>query len=153
MHGASLKAAIDALYEVFSSARLSSPFVGCLHCFTPSDLLYVGATPLRAFTHGDLYQISWKLVSTLGSPQDVCYFVPRFLDALAEGALLDVRMLSKKLAAIPPAELTPERCDQLREAFRCLFAASNPPDELADEQCRVEVREALPNVFDGSQEW
>lgn len=143
-----MREAIDRLYAAFSDATLSSPLVACPHCFTDGDLRYLENAPLQSLGHGDLSLIATKLVSTLGTPEDVSYFVPRIVEAIAEGALIELRPFAERIAKIPTMEWTPVRQTALRDVFSLLFQVTDGTwDDLGNEATRAELREVLPNVF------
>ncbi len=145
--GAELRAAISQLYVAFADATLCLPFRACPHCFTPSDVEYVVKTPRQAFSHGDLSLIAAKLISTLGGPEDVAYFAPRILEALAEGALIEIEPFADRLAQMPEQMWTAERTKALSETFTLLFAATKDTwDDLGSEATRVHLQRVLPTV-------
>lgn len=144
--GAELRSAIGRLYSAFADATLRLPLQACPHCFTPSDVVFVVETPLRSFSHGDISLIAWKLISTLGLPDDVAYFTPRIMEALAEGAFIDVNVFVKKLERMPAQAWTMERVRALSETFELLFAAADGTfDDLGSEETRERVRLLLTN--------
>jgi hypothetical protein len=116
-----VRRAVDRLYQAFSAARLSEDFTGCPHCFTLSDIEYVRRTPVAAFTHDELAVISFHLVTTLGKGDDVPYFIPRLIEAFAEGMAIDIEPLADRIARVPAAWWTAERSTALRSAFDVLF--------------------------------
>lgn len=118
-----IRQAIDRLYRAFASARLSDDFEGCPHCFTESDIRYVRDTPVSNFTHRDLILIGQTLLATLGSAQDVPYFIPRFMEALAEDLPIDLRRIVDHIAAVPRALWTTERLCAVRVVFDVLLRA------------------------------
>jgi hypothetical protein len=118
-----VRKAVDELYRAFSSARLSTNFTGCPHCFTESDLRYVQETPVSSFTHDDLVVIGLNLGVLLGRAEDVPYFIPRLVEALAEGLAIDIEPLADQFVLIPESSWTPERKHALREVFHSLFDA------------------------------
>lgn len=122
-YGDELRAAIDDVYRTFAEAKLSDPLIGCPHCFTPSDLHYLATTPLQSFNHRELYLIATKLVSTLGESDDVAYFTPRIIEALAEGMAMDIAPFADHVAEISPVFWRAERTAALGKAFRMLYAA------------------------------
>lgn len=139
---------MDELYRCFATAELSEPLNACMHCFTPSDLQYLRETPRSSLSHGDLSLISSKLVSTLGTPKDIAYFVPRIVEAIAEGALIDVEPFGERLAQMPPEEWTKTRRRALAQVFRLFFmAADGTLDDLAMESTREALKRSLPSLF------
>jgi len=127
-HVSDLRESIENLYAAFADATLSAPLRGCPHCFTPADLEYVRVTPLRSLSHGDLYIIQWKIVSTLGNESDVAYFLPRLMEALAEGALFDLDVLAQKIERIPASDRTERRIAGIREMLHAITVASDGTD-------------------------
>jgi hypothetical protein len=138
-----LRAAVARLYEAFSDARLSDPLAACSHCFMPSDVLYVAATPLRSFSHADLSLVSSKLTSTLGCPEDVAYFVPRIVEAIAEGAHIELSPFASRLGKMPARDWRPERREALLECFELLFTqAEGAWCDLSDSENQQALRAA-----------
>ena len=122
-HGAALRAAVDGLEMAFANARLSDDFSGCPHCFMPSDIEYLRTTPPERLSLSDVYYVGTKLISTLGSADDVAYFTPRLVEALAQGLPIDLDPIIDRIAAIPEPLWTAERRGAVRDAFGALFAA------------------------------
>ena len=152
-YGREARAALDRLYLAFASARLSENVDGCPHCFTESDLRYVRNTPLSEFTHGDLRMIGTKLVSTLGGAEDVPYFIPRLVEAFAEGMVVDVEPVADRIALVPASCWTPERVAAIRETFEMLFdlghrdyKGGGPYGTFADPDSREYVRAKLATL-------
>lgn len=140
-----LLVAIDRLYSAFAGAALSTPLTACPHCFTGADIEYLVTMPVRSLSHGDLAVIATKLISTLGEPEDVAYFVPRIVEAIAEGATFDIDAFAERLAQMPDAMWTVERIDALKGVFTLLFAATDGTwDDLASERTREHLKRALP---------
>lgn len=133
-----VRRAVDRLYRAFSGARLSDDFTGSPHCFTVSDIEYVKHTPVAAFTHDDLAVISSRLVTTLGAGDDVPYFIPRLIEAFAEGMAVDIEPLADRIARVPAASWTAERSTALRSAFDVLFDAGRKDHDglFADPESR-----------------
>jgi|SRR5579863_1417774 len=151
--GNELRAAIDRLYAAFKGAKLSRPLKACRHCFTEADVDYLMSTPPRLFTHGDMYLIGTKLVTTLGEPSDVAYFVARLLEAIAEGARIEPDAMAQRFAQIPLIQWTNARRKALRECFDLLFAATDgTEDDFGRDYERKKLRDALPAVFDAERE-
>ena len=143
-HGSDLRRSIDELYAAFADATLSTPLRGCPHCFTAADLEYVRVTPLRSLSHGVLSMIQWKLVSTLGTEADVAYFIPRLMEALAEGALFDLHVLAQKLECMPAGDRTEGRIACLRETLQFMYAANDGTDtSFAVDPDREELTRAI----------
>lgn len=152
-YGDELRAALDRLYEAFKGAKLSSPLNACRHCFTEADVNYLMTTRPRLFTHGDMYLVGTKLVTTLGKPSDVAYFVPRLIEALAEGAYIEPEAIAKRFAQIPRIQWTNARRKALKECFELLFAATDgTEDDFGLEHERQRLRNALPVVFEKESE-
>lgn len=146
--GGALRRAIDQLYAAFSGASLSSPLKACAHCFTSADIEYLRTTPVKSLNHGDLYLIATKLVTTLGEERDIAYFVPRLIEAMAEGARIDVLPLAHRLAGIPAQQWDVQKEAALRDCFQQLFAATkDTPDDLALDCCRTDLLNAFPRIF------
>ena len=146
--GEELRDALGRLYAVFAVCRLSSPLRGCPHCFTDSDLNYLQTTALQSLTHGDLALIASKLVTTLGEPDDIAYFLPRIMEALAEGAYIELEPLADRLAQIPASHWNLQREQALRDCFTLLFAmADGTVHDLGDESRQSYIRTTLPRVF------
>lgn len=149
-YGSQLRSALDRLYLAFESARFSSPVRPCPHCFTASDVVYLTDSPLRSLTHGDLAVVFTKLISTLGTPDDVAYFVPRIMEALAEGAFIEVEPFADRLAQMPEPLWTSARVNALTETFALLLAATEGTwDELGREATREHLRRVSPKVTGG----
>ena len=143
-HGAALRAALDELYAAYADAALSSNFHGCPHCFVPSDIAYLRATPLRELTHGDLATIGWKLVTTLGSAADVSYFLPRLLEAIAENAAVNEEVLADRMLAIPTEHWAQRRIAAVRVVLQALLDdACTRDDESRAESIRT-LQAAVP---------
>jgi hypothetical protein len=149
-YGHEVREALDRLRLAFADARLSENFAGCPHCFTESDLRYVRETPLSSFTLDDLASIGSRLVSTLGDADDVPYFLPRLVEAFAQGMLLDIEPVADRIASVPAASWTPERVAALRDAFETLFVIGmrdyeegGPYGTFADPNSRDYVRAKL----------
>jgi hypothetical protein len=122
-----------------------------MHCFTPSDVEYLRTPPLRSFSHGDIALIATKLISTLGGPADVAYFTPRIVEALAEGALIDLVPFAERLAKMPPDLWTNGRVAALAETFRLLFAATEGTwDDLGMGDTRDQLRRVIPRLLEGA---
>jgi len=152
-YGESLRQAVERLYTAFADCHLSVPLRGCPHCFTDADLDYLRTTPLRSLTHGDLYVVATKLITTLGEPSDAGYFAPRILEALAEGAYIELESVADRLSQIPVTSWNPERRQALYEYFSVLFEAIEGTwAYLGDENRRTYVRKALPSIFSVSGE-
>jgi hypothetical protein len=108
---------------------------------------YLVTTPLRSLSHGDVELIATKLISTLGSPQDIAYFTPRIVEALAEGAVFDIDAFAERLAQMPEAMWTVERVDALNGIFSLLFAATDGTwYDVGSERTRAQLKGALPKV-------
>lgn len=139
-----LRAAIEGLYAAFADARLSDPLPVCRHCFTESDVRYLSATPLGSLSHADLGLICSKLISTLGSPDDVAYFLPRVVEGIAEGACIDLLPFAECLKKMPAGAWSPERRNALRRCFQLLFAETDGTlCDLSDEENRGALSSVL----------
>jgi hypothetical protein len=145
-HERGVRDALDRVKRAFSSARLSDAFTGCPHCFMQSDIEYVRFTPADSLTQDDLAVIGLSLVSTLGSAEDVPYFIPRLLEALAKGLPVDVEPLVDRFTQVPAALWTAERLEALRAAFEVMFEAGHAKyaeggayDSFADAKSREYV--------------
>jgi len=128
-HGGVLRAALHELYAAYADAALSTDFDGCPHCFVPSDIAYLRATPLRDLSHGDICIVGGKLVTTLGSGADVSYFLPRLLEALAENALVDEDPLADRMLEIPAEHWTQRRLAAVRAVLRALLQDAYDRDD------------------------
>lgn len=152
-YGDELRAAIDRLYDAFKGATLSIPLNACCHCFTDADVSYVATTHPRLFTHGDLHLIATKLVTTLGDPCDVAYFVPRLIEAIAEGACIEPDAIIERIRKIPVVQWTNARRKALSECLELLFASTDGiEDDFGVDHAWRKLRDALPIVFDSESE-
>lgn len=146
-YGAQLRSALDRLYVAFADATLSAPLKACPHCFTASDVEYLTKSPVQSLSHGDLALVATKLISTLGTPEDVAYFVPRIMEALAEGALIEIEPFADRLAKMPESVWTAERMNALGKTFALLFAAAEGTwDDLGMETTREHLYLMLPRI-------
>ncbi len=94
--GPRLERAIDTLYRAFKHARIVEPLRYCRHCFTQADADYLRLTPLHDLPFRDVAFLLPKLITTLGTGEDVNYFLPRILEAFAHQAhYLKVALPSK----------------------------------------------------------
>lgn len=79
-----LEAAIERLYAAF--ARPTPAVVeGCPCCTTEEELRVLVETPLRELTIDQLGRYGFKVLTTMGSKDDLRYFWPRIVELAARG--------------------------------------------------------------------
>ncbi len=78
-----VRAALETLYVAFADAPRPRRLRGCPCCVSEAEACALLARPLRALLGDDLDRYAWKAVTTMGSADDLAYFVPRLLELLA----------------------------------------------------------------------
>jgi hypothetical protein len=117
-----IESALRDVDAIFAGARLSDGFDACSHCYTDDDIAYLrGAHPLE-MTNSDIGQIAFCLTLTIGSPDDIAYFVPAMVRAQLRGVALEDALVMKNLGRIPARDWTAERRDALRAVYEAYFA-------------------------------
>jgi hypothetical protein len=83
-----LAAAVRELYHAFRNVARRAQLDFCDHCVSPEDAEALVRTPLHDISAGLLQAFVLNAVSeTWGTGDDLCYYLPRILELLANGDL------------------------------------------------------------------
>jgi len=79
--------AIEAVYATFADVPRPTTVRGCPCCTTAVENCALLARPLRELSADDLDRYAWKAVTTMGTADDLTYFLPRLLELLVDDTL------------------------------------------------------------------
>ena len=79
--------AIEAVYATFADVPRPTTVRGCPCCTTDVENCALLARPLRELSADDLDRYAWKAVTTMGTADDLTYFLPRLLELLVDDTL------------------------------------------------------------------
>lgn len=75
-----LKAAIEGLYDTFSSYPFSSTMEGCPCCVSEGDKSALHSKSLRELTEEDIQRYAYKAMTTWGEVEDFKHYLPRIFE-------------------------------------------------------------------------
>ena len=147
--GADLQAAIEQLYEAFADVALGIPVHCCPHCYTDADRTYLALTPRRSLTLSDSAYILTCSTTTIGTPRDLNYFLPRLLETWALGAHYMPEVMPSKLEVARDAGWTAPQLEAVLAFMRALLAAVHQlrDNSLWYEDLDAQALEKLASVF------
>jgi hypothetical protein len=94
-----VRGALAALHRAFDGVPRPAHLTGCPCCAGRVDLARLLSVPRASLTAADLELYATKAITTVGTPDDFRWFLPRLLELLLTGELeVDVEIVLGKLA-------------------------------------------------------